>query len=252
MAKAEGMQLPRRIFTFWTGSNAMSDARRHGLDSMAATGCEIILVTPETLAPWLVPGAPLPDTYDALSVVHRSDYLRAYFMHHHGGGYSDIKPTSQSWLPAFEVLEASDAFGIGYREISPKGVAHVHRHRLAGALRSGVRARGWPESYLHYRRMRWAYRSLIGNGAYIFRPGTMFTAEWLATVTGRLELVREALMANPARIAREASDSLIDGRLTGYPLPWSGICADVLHPLVFRHRSRILQGLPPPGFRDYQ
>ena len=48
-------------------------------------------MTPANLQDWVVAGHPLHPAYNDLSLVHRSDYLRAYLLHHHGGGYCDLK-----------------------------------------------------------------------------------------------------------------------------------------------------------------
>lgn len=81
-----------RVFCFWTGDNDLPPARVEGLDAMRQMiGVPVELITPEKLPAWVVEGHPLHPMYSQLSYVHRSDYLRAYFMAHHGGGYSDIK-----------------------------------------------------------------------------------------------------------------------------------------------------------------
>lgn len=49
------------------------------------------LITLDSLPPWIDPEIPLHPSFDHLSTIHRSDYLRCYFMHVHGGGYTDIK-----------------------------------------------------------------------------------------------------------------------------------------------------------------
>ncbi|WP_417668237.1 capsular polysaccharide synthesis protein [Roseibium sp.] len=245
--------LERRIFTFWTGENPMSEARRACLESMAASECEVRLVTPDNLNDWILPDAPLHESYRYLSQVHKSDYLRAYFMHHHGGGYSDVKLTTRSWLPSFESLDATDAFGIGYREVSRKGVAHIHRNEINGSRFFRAEPTSAAANFLRYRLMRLKWRSLIGNGAYIFRSKSDFTAEWLKTIERRLDQLSEPLRLNPAphpRASFGAEDP--NGKTTTYPVPWSFICADIFHPLVYRHRHRILQGLPAPSFKNYQ
>ena len=101
------VEVPRRIFCFWTGDNTMSEARARCLQSMRAVHREIdvVLVAPENLGDCLVPGHPLLPAYDHLFLVHRADYLRAYFTTHHGGGYADIKIPTRAWHHALEALE---------------------------------------------------------------------------------------------------------------------------------------------------
>lgn len=52
---------------------------------------DVILITKDNLHEYILPENPLHPSYKYLSAVHRSDYLRTYFMHFYGGGYSDIK-----------------------------------------------------------------------------------------------------------------------------------------------------------------
>ena len=76
----------------------MFDNRKRCLESLVNTECEIELVTPSNLNDWVLPNRRLHAAYENLSAIHRSDYLRAYFMHHYGDGYAGIKLTSASWL----------------------------------------------------------------------------------------------------------------------------------------------------------
>ncbi|GGB61097.1 hypothetical protein GCM10011316_36360 [Roseibium aquae] len=243
--------LPARLFCFWTGDNPMSDDRKRCLDSLRNTGFEVNLVTPANLDGWLVAGHPLHRAYPHLSAVHRSDYLRAYFMHHHGGGYADIKMTRESWLPSLDRLsENPGALGIGYTEKSAKGVAHVHRHRLQGKPYLSDQPVSRLKAWITYRRLRLNWRSLIGSCAYILRPNTPLTSAWISTINARLDIAEPDLRESPAddpRAKREAGRNQADG----YPLPWSFICADVFHPLVYEYRNQILHGLPTPSFKNY-
>ena len=94
------------IFIFWTGNNSLSENRIKSLESLkAVTGANIILITPNNLYYYIKPYAPLHPAYDYLSLVHKSDYLRSYFMYHYGGGYSDIKRSLGSWKKGFELIK---------------------------------------------------------------------------------------------------------------------------------------------------
>ncbi len=244
--------MKRNIFAFWTGDNPMSPARAACLNTLSNSGCKVTLVTAETLPEWISNLPPLHPAYAYLSAVHRSDYLRPYFMHHFGGGYADIKETSNSWLEAFDLLDQSpNAFGIGYREKSAKGVANIHRHTLDGQSYYLDRPTNFASNYLRYRFFRANWRSMIGMCAYIFKPGTEFTSLWLETVEKRLDILLPKLQQRPATAPRQALDSQqLDDELP-YPVPWSFLCADVIHPLVYRYRDRILQGVPAPSFKNY-
>ncbi|MTI44706.1 hypothetical protein JM93_02578 [Roseibium hamelinense] len=244
--------IEKRVFAFWTGSNEMSPERQKCLQSLGNTDLDVVLVTPSTLDNWVLPEHPLHSAYEYLSAVHKSDYLRPYFMHYHGGGYADIKLTTASWRPAFDQLaKTPDAYAIGYREKSGKGVAHIHRHRLLGKSYILNNQTNTFANTMRYRWLRSQWRSLIGMCGYICKPASPFTSDWLSQVEDRLDLLLPALRSNPATNPRAASDQPPASGETAYPLPWSAICADVIHPLVYRHRRHILQGLPAPSFKNY-
>ena len=106
---------PGQVFAVWTGQNAMSDVRRRSLDILRYTnlGLDVHFVTPRNLSEYLVTGHPLHPSYEDLSFHHRADYLRAYFMHHHGGAYADIKPLTGAWGPVLDKLNSSPTLWAG-------------------------------------------------------------------------------------------------------------------------------------------
>ncbi|WP_216442086.1 hypothetical protein, partial [Arcanobacterium phocae] len=116
----------------------------------------MVLITPASLREWLVPGQPLHPTYKYLSLVHRSDYLRAYLMHHHGGGYIDLKAPIGSWEAAFDRAQAdSTAWVSAYGEVNAKASA-----RFPGPMGRDI-ALYW--------------KQLVGTSAMIVRSHTPFT-----------------------------------------------------------------------------
>ena len=236
----------QQIFGLWTGDNAMNDNRRGGWDSFGVTGLEPVLVTPANLDHWIVPGHPLHPAYPYLSLVHRSDYLRPYLMHHHGGGYADIKPQSGSWLPTLATLRDKPyLFGAGYREVRG-GTVWLQNAPINGRYLIGRRTVPRAAASAMTNLMRAARPLLIGNCAYYFKPRTRFAELWLREVERRLDLVLDQLRAveSPDIRARFGDGS-------GYPLPWSSIHGDVLQPLALRHAARLARTLPRPAFTDY-
>ena len=200
-----------KIYCFWTGTNEMSIARLKGLDKLRCTSeCEVILVTPENLNEFI--SKPIHPAYEYLSLVHRSDYLRAYFMHYIGGGYSDIKPGIHSWRNAFESLEKYSV--IGYKEVGSGAVAQCFN-------KPGMR-----------KKLQDNWRLLVGCGAFICNPNTEFTQEWLDEVNKLLTYNLNLLKKHPGNIL---------GDNEGYPLNWTELLGDIFHPLVLKHRNEILQ-----------
>lgn len=204
--------LPRRVFCFWTGDNPLTPARRQSLDVMRERmGVDVLLVTPETLGDFVTREAPLHRAYEHLSLNHRSDYLRAYFMHHHGGGYSDIKQPTSDWSAHFDRMrELPRTWLLGYPEFSSLWVA-TYPGRLGRDLR------------------RW-HATLPGGGAYISRPRTPLTTEWLAEIDRRLDYYADLLSAHPGGTW---------GRDPKYPVSWNRLSAQVLQPLALKFHDRI-------------
>ena len=96
----------------------MSDQRRQRLEELRslAAPCRVILLTQETIPSIVRPDAPLHPAYPYLSAVHKADYLRAYLMHFHGGGYTDIKtPYGWPWYDAFRDFELNPRAMINIR-----------------------------------------------------------------------------------------------------------------------------------------
>ena len=208
-----GECIPRRIFVLWTGDNVLSERRASNLDAIrrAHPGIDVVLVTPGTLQQWLVPDLALPPQYEFLSLVHRSDVLRCYLLHVHGGGYSDVKQPQQSWHGAFEKLEASDAWLLGYTE----------RHRLNVPLVGGQLRRD----------LRAASRQLLGYGGLIARARTPLTQEWWDRVCEVLDENDQQLRSHPGNVR---------GDNPGYPLGWTEVLAHIAAPLTWKHQDHVL------------
>jgi len=236
--------IPHRLFALWIGP-PMNDVRRRGLASLERTGAPVELVTEDSLGDWLVPGEPLHPAWQYLSAIHKGDYLRAYFMHHHGGGYSDIKPTTASWDTAFDQMRDPNILITGYPEV---------RWGVAGFDLSWTGGRYQPLrwTWWRYRWLQINHRALIGNCAYIVRPGTVFTQAWLNGVNDALDAKTMALAKNPATQPKERRHDVYDGVISDYPMTWAGIHGDIFHPLVYRFRRRVSRLLPAPSLTDYQ
>jgi glycosyltransferase involved in cell wall biosynthesis len=223
----------RRIFIFWTGTNPLSPNRLRCIEDIKAkVGVPVVLVTWDTLMDWVVPEYPIHPAYPHLSSVHKADYLRCYFMHVYGGGYTDIKRQTGSWESHFDRLEQSDAYALGYQEVKD-GAALIKNRQL-------------------YELMNQHYTKLIGNGAYIFKSYTPLTHAWFNQLHNILDNKLAALRQHPAMDHRDAKGHLINGVISNYPIEWSEILGQILHPLIFtQFLNKVLQGLPMPSFNDY-
>jgi hypothetical protein len=236
----------RTIFGFWTGENPMPDVRRACWESFAATGLAPVLVTPATLGDWVVRDHPIHPAYAYLSPVHRADYLRPYILHHHGGGYSDIKHQTASWLPAVGgILRSRWLLRGGYREIRG-GTPRIQHHLVNG--RQYILTKPSPRfaAAAVTNAMRLTFPVRIGNCAFYFKPGSTYTRAWLAVVERRLDILLPKLRQNPARYPRDKAE---DGN--GYPVPWSWLLGDINGPLSMLFMPRLSRSLPAPSLVGY-
>lgn len=240
--------VPRRVFTVWY-DGPMPAIRAESLAMLRRNvGVDVVLIDKDSLPAWLVPAAGLHPAFKHLSDVHKADYLRCYLMHFQGGGYVDLKPVDTNWSTEFDRLDAArDFFALGYREPNRGGIATfgLELKHETGFL---ARLAAWSR----YRWLQANYRSLMGNDAFIFRPQSPLTTEWFAELSRRLDGYADQLSAHPAAHPRDHLGFLVEGRKSGYPIPWSAILGDILHPLSLKYRRRILRTLTPPRFTDYR
>lgn len=223
--------IPNDIFVFWTGNNPMSENRKNSIESLK-TVCEanIILITPSNLNNYIKEDAPLHPAYDYLSLTHKSDYLRVYFMYYHGGGYSDVKPSLGSWKKAFELINSNDnVWMVATRE---KEAIHV----------------GYVEDPIIYDNLQKNYLNLPQNGAYICRPNTPLFKDVLDDIHKILDRHYEQLKTNdnwPIRAQK--------GDGSGYPLGWTEILGSLIHQYALKYNDHILfEGLPGFSTDNYQ
>jgi len=199
----------------------MSINRLDSLQQLIDTSdCDVILITKQNLHEYILPDIPLHPAFPYLSETHKADYLRTYFMHFHGGGYSDVKKTTGSWEQCFKDLYKSDYWICGYKEI-PIGVA--------------------------YPPVIDKWQELIGNGAYICKPNTPLTQEWYSGMIAVLDAKLERLMQFPARTPQDMA-----GSGTGYPLEWNEMLGRIFHRVCYKYKEKLLNTLPISIFIDYK
>jgi hypothetical protein len=210
------------IYTFWTNDTEITENRQNSLDYLELISqCEVVLVTKDNLHEYILPSEPLHPAYIYLSETHRADYLRTYFMNFHGGGYSDIKKTTGSWLKGFEELATSDKWINGYPEIEG-GVAHEPVKQF--------------------------YKELVGNCAYICKPNTPLTNEWYADMISLLDTKLEKLQLYPASFPQDCSE-ISEGK---YPIGWVEMLGIIFHKVCYTYKDKLMNTLPSPICYDYR
>jgi len=91
---------------------------------------------------------------------------------------------------------------------------------------------------------------IIGCGAFICKPNTAFTIDWINTVHKILDKKYQLLLENPPRDPRDFYlKKQVDGSRSSYPLRWTEICGEVFHPLCLKHNKKLIKSLPTPDFK---
>ena len=222
------------IYSAWMGPGPMSDNRSAALLSIITnTGCLNGHVTLSSLNNWIHKDYPIHPAFQYLSAVHQCDYLRCYLLHVHGGGYTDIKNTTKDWSKYFDILNASDFYGMGYTEVGPHGVACV-----GGALEV---------------EMKENYEKIIGVCAMIFKPQTKFTTEWFDSMHSLLDEKFNSVQLNPARHPQDRYGAeFTDGTLSSYPFAWTELGGSIFHPLAYKYNTNIIHVQISPSFSNYR
>lgn len=222
--------IDKKIYCFWVGNNntEINEKRKIGLASLYLNSkCDVILVDNDNLHTFILENHLLHEGFQYLSDVHKADYLRTYFMHHYGGGYSDVKPCSWDWNPYFDQLNNDpNAFGIGAPEDE-------------GELSVTPKQRPWLGEH---------WDKLMTNDLYIFKPYTEFTEKWYRKMLSIMDEKLHLLKENPAKNSREAADTFV----TKYPIEWGEILLEVFHPLCYEYTDRLIKTMPCPVTVNYR
>lgn len=211
VAPSESSELPARVFVIWAGENPLTPNRQANLDLIRKRiGLPVELVTPSTLERWVVPGHPLPEAYEHLSFIHRSDYLRGYLLHHHGGAYVDVKQPLKSWRPSYDLMAADpDVWVTSYPTTHANWIG-----KLRGRIGRDI--------LVHH-------RMLFGKSGFMMRSHTPLTAEWMAQMDAVLDQHESALALHPGEIF--GTDD--------YPLSWTDLLSRILDPLTLKYLDHV-------------
>lgn len=214
LPSTEGERVPRRLYVLWTGYNDLTPNRASSVEVIKSNNPDVSFefITPANVSDYVVEDYPLHPAYEQLSSVHKSDYLRAYLMYHHGGAYLDIKPYNGRVSDFFDVLDAEPRiWAVGSREASGNSSP-----AFGGKLGK--------DQKLHTSR-------ILSQACFAFRPHTDFAGQWLAECERRLDYFQDLLNQNPAVDPRGTSG--------GYPVPWFSLLGAVFSPLALKYHDRI-------------
>lgn len=214
----------RKIFCFWTGNNPITPNRLKGLKSMRDNiDVPIEFLDASDIEKKIMREEPLHPAYRYLSAVHKSDYLRCYFMHHFGGGYADIKPYSvdNNWSWCFDYINQNPEVEIVGQHEEVGGIA-------VPSLRTQENA-----------------DAFVACGWMICRPKSKFTTEWYSRMLRKLDEKFCFLRLHPAT-------DPYGGR--GYPLKCAEILGRIYHQVQYetvRQRPKAISNLLKTGWQGF-
>lgn len=158
------------LYCFWFGDPMSEDRRRCYESILKNVNVEVVLVTESNVMSFEKAEHPFHPAFNFLSPVHKSDYLRPYFMYFYGGGYTDIKNTSYDWNPYLDLLEQSDKVAIGYREKSPGNI--------------------------NYPAAKLVYDQILGTGVFAHKKGSHLAKKWVGYTEYIMTEKYERLISN--------------------------------------------------------
>lgn len=224
---------PKQVFCFWTGYNKLTPNRLKCLDSIKHNiGIDVKLITNNNLDKYIIKGHSIHPAYKYLSETCKGDYLKAYFMHFYGGGYTDIKHTDSNWNLWFDNLNNSNKWINGYKHGAGCTLGKNNQRTLS-ISRIGCLFQ-------------------IGTTLHICKPNTPITSEWFLRLHQILDNKLDLLIKNPSKDTRdELGKKLSDGSISKYPITWGELNADILGDILWKYRDKILQEMSFPNFSDY-
>lgn len=207
------------VYCFWVGDKEITKNRKENLDTIRKNiGVDVILVKEKDLYKYTkITKHPLHKSYKYLSATQKSDYLRCYFLHHFGGGYTDIKRQTQNWSPFFDKLYNSDMYALGYKKREGQVVS-------------------WKKEVVD------SWRELIGPASNIFKCNTPFTNEWYNNMNIMLDTKYEELKQNPAKFSQDTLDIMYEGKKSKYPMVWSEFNF-IFYDTCYKYKHKLFQDI---------
>lgn len=228
--------VPFVIWCYWEGEE-MSGNRKVSFEYLKKNiGVPLGLISPSNLSLFIKENHPLPKSFNKLSIVHRSDYIRTYLMHHYGGGWHDIKATEVSYKEVWQEFANTDIWIVGKKE-SKKGAAKTTDQQ-------GL----YMPNY---------YQDLISVPSWVARPNTLLSKSILECLERIISENANQLNKHPAKHPREKK--LIVGnmikrgfdilkfiyqkRSLHYPLEWT-LFGSAFHPYILKYKKHVSYKLP--------
>lgn len=234
--------VPFVVWAFWAGKD-MEGNRKLSFETLRNNiGVPVFLVRPENWRALELKVAPFHPALKYLSVVHQSDYIRIYLMHHYGGAWHDVKATEVNISACWDTFKNPQIFMVGKPEVA-NGPAAVFNEEGK-----------WMPDY---------YRELISVTSWIAKKQTPLSKNLFDAVNTLLDHHFETLKKHPARHPRERAlkgkkplsrfierlSNRISGRSSNYPLPWT-VFGNLFHPINLKYKDHIDRNLPKDAIKN--
>jgi len=218
------------LWVFWLGDANMPINRKRSLSVLRKySGCNVKLITDELVKKYEDKSEiSIHPAFNYLTSVHKSDYLRAYFMYIYGGAYSDLKPYKENFSSHIDYLYGSNASFIGYREPNADAINRDYWNEDSD--------KDLIKESLSF------FDKFSGYGKFIFKPGTEFAYDWLNGVHEILDNKYDLLEKSGTQKDPYLTSSGITHPTSGqvresdifYPIGWGEIGANVYHKIQYR------------------
>lgn len=178
---------------------------------------------------------PIHKSFEYLSAVHKSDYLRAYMLHYYGGAYHDVKWRVEGWKNEWEKDNWTKNENIWI---------YGRKEKYEGAI-------GYPPGMKDIQK---EYNKLVTMGWVICRKNTKYTQELLHKIEDILDQKYPELIKFPGYKSSGyyASNPFSPAEENNYPLRWLEIMGEIFHPLMLKYSDKIKFGLPDALKKTYK
>lgn len=227
--------VPFVIWAYWSGKE-MTGNRLLSFNLLVKNiGVPVFLVDHSNLHSLEIKEYPFHRGFKYLSWVHQSDYIRAYLLHHYGGGWHDVKATESNYIRVWDEFIRPDIYIVGKEEIKG-GAAKVF---------DGDK---WMPDY---------YQNLIAVTSWVGRPYTPLSEKLMKKFDDFLEENIDELKKYPAKHPRERAlkgktflsktiekvKNRFTGRQNNYPLEWT-LFGNLFHPVNLEYQENVSRSLP--------
>ncbi len=230
--------IPKVVYIVWFGGKQnMSTNRLKALNSLTQNiGVPYILITENNFKDFEVSDHPIHPSFKNLSGNHQSDYLRAYLLHHHGGGYHDIKYRDLGWQGEWEDFKDEQVWMKSCAEIEESHIGYDLDH---------------PETKEIQKQF-----SQLGSMCWIIsRKNTPYTKDLLDKIDKKLDFHLNKLEIYPStKPAGYYADRPMEKLREGdkYPLRWLELMGEHFHILMHKYREHNKLDLPRPNLKNYR